>query len=114
MLKPGGLFVLHVHNYWFNVYDPGGPWWFLKSYARSWYDKQWEAGDKYFEYRAIPNMYLHVFTRRELRRAIRAAGFSIVEWIPLDVTRNRQLRCSWLLEGLRANGWIAVCRANVG
>lgn len=114
MLKPGGLFVLHVHNYWFNVYDPGGPWWFINSYLRSWYDKQWEAGDKYFEYRAIPNMYLHVFTRRELRRALRTAGFDIIEWIPLDVTRNRPLRAKWLAEGLRANGWIVVCRKGGG
>jgi ubiquinone/menaquinone biosynthesis C-methylase UbiE len=25
LLKPGGVFVLHVHNRWFNVWSPGRP-----------------------------------------------------------------------------------------
>jgi len=110
ILKPGGVFVLHVHNFWYNLYDPGGPWWLLGNLIQSSLGSHLERGDKYFEYRGIPNMYLHVFTRREIRRALRRGGFRVVEWIPLDVRRNRELRCRWFAESLRANGWIIVCQ----
>ena len=35
MLKPGGVLVLHVHNFWYNLFDPGGPWWVLKILLRA-------------------------------------------------------------------------------
>ena len=78
LLKPGGVFILHVHNYWYNLYDPGGPWWLIKNLLRATFRRDVEAGDKFFDYRRIPNMFLHVFRRRELVRAPRA-GFTIRE-----------------------------------
>lgn len=110
ILRPGGIFVLHVHNYWYNLRDPAGPWWLLKNLVRSVTLRDIEAGDKFFEYRGVPNMFLHVFTPSELRRALRSAGFQIVESIPLDNKRNRALRWPWWLGRLRANGWIIVCQ----
>lgn len=110
IIKPGGALVLHVHNYWYNLYDPGGPWWLLANLARSLFDRQMERGDKYFTYRGVPNMFLHVFTRREMRAAVRRAGFQIREWIPLAPQRYSVLSHKWFCESLRANGWIIVCR----
>ena len=68
-----------------------------------------EAGDKFFDYRGIPKMYLHVFRRGEIRSDLRRAGFRIREMIPLDVRRTRGLRWPWLFHRLRANGWVIVC-----
>ena len=110
-MKPGGLFVLHVHNFWYNLFDPGGPWWVLKSLLRAMLPGEFEAGDKFFDYRQIPNMYLHVFRRRELLAALRHAGFRIVELTRLDPRRVKALRWPWLCGDLRANGWIVVCEA---
>jgi hypothetical protein len=83
----------------------------LKSLVRSLVARDFEAGDKFFDYRRIPNMYLHVFRRRELIGALRRAGFRIVELIHLDPRRTRALRRPWLFGDLRANGWIVVCEA---
>lgn len=66
------------------------------------------AGTLLFDYRRIPKMYVHSFTRGELVRDLRAAGFRVRRLIPLDVTRQRPLRWPWLFGRLRANGWIAV------
>jgi ubiquinone/menaquinone biosynthesis C-methylase UbiE len=108
ILRPGGLLVLHVHNLWYNLFDPQGRAWLLGNLWDSWRGRcQW--GDKVGDYRGIPNMYLHVFRRGELRRLIRAAGFAIVEWIALDTVRRHPLKCPWFFERLRANGWIVVC-----
>jgi SAM-dependent methyltransferase len=110
ILKPGGRFVLHVHNFWYNLRDPAGPWWVVKSLLRSLVTRDFEAGDKFFDYRQIPNMYLHVFRRGELRRLLRGAGFRIVEFIRLDPQRFRALVRPWFFGDLRANGWIVVCQ----
>jgi ubiquinone/menaquinone biosynthesis C-methylase UbiE len=110
ILKPGGPFVLHVHNFWYNFYDPGGPAWVLGSYLRALFDRLWEPGDKYFLDRGVPNMYLHVFTQGEITRALRMAGFRIRQVIPLDSRRHRPLRAPWVFGRLRATGWILVAQ----
>jgi len=112
MLKPGGVLVLHVHNLWYNLYDPGGPWWLLKNLWRAAVHRDIEAGDKFFDYRRIPNMFLHAFRRRELIGDLRRAGFRIRELIRLDPRRHRPLRFPWLFGDLRANGWIVVCQTS--
>lgn len=112
MLKPGGKLVVHVHNFWFNLRDPGGPWWVLKNFAeagrRGDIAHNIELGDKYFPYRGVPDMYLHVFRAGELRRLFRRAGFKIHRWQPLEVTRRHGLKWPWAFQSLRANGWIVV------
>lgn len=109
MLRPGGLFVVHLHNRWYNLFDLQGRAWLLSNAWQSLRGKA-EFGDKVFDYRGIPNMYLHVFTRREMRRELRRAGFEIVELTALDTQRRHALPRPWWLGRLRANGWIAVCR----
>ena len=109
IVRPGGVFVLHVHNYWYNLRDPAGPWWLLKNLLRSTFVRDIEAGDKFFDYRGVPNMFLHVFTPSELRGALRRAGFRVVETIPLDIQRHRPMPWRWWFGRLRANGWIVVC-----
>lgn len=110
ILKPGGKFVLHVHNRWYNLFDPQGRVWLAKNLLASLVRRDQEPGDKFFDYRGIPNMFLHVFTRRELTSDLRRAGFRIVELIALDTERRHALRHPWLFGRLRANGWIVVCQ----
>jgi SAM-dependent methyltransferase len=114
ILKPGGRFVLHAHNVWFNLYDPGGPWWVLKSLFASAARKEVEFGDKFFPYRGIPSMFLHVFRRGELTGLLRRGGFRIERIVPLDVVRRHPLPRPWLFGRLRANGWIIVCQKGLG
>lgn len=110
ILKPGGKFVIHVHNRWYNLFDPQGRWWVLRNLFASWLLRNQEPGDKFFDYRGIPNMFLHVFTRHELAADLRRSGFRVVEWIALDTQRRHALARPWLFGRLRANGWIVVCQ----
>jgi len=110
ILKPGGLFCLHVHNTWSSLFNPAGRAWLARHLLALPFRRKLELGDKFYPYRAIPNMFLHTFTRGELVRELRRAGFRIRELIPLAVHRQRPLRWAWLFGRLRANGWIAVCR----
>jgi SAM-dependent methyltransferase len=110
ILKPGGRFVLHVHNRWYSLFQPQGRGWLLKNLLRSAVQRDVEAGDKYFAYHGVPNMFLHVFTRSELLRDLRTAGFAVERVIPLSIERRRALRMPWLLGRVRAGGWIVMCR----
>jgi len=109
ILKPGGLLVFHVHNRWYNLFDPQGRVWLAENLLES-FRGRCEWGDKIGDYRGIPNMYLHVFTRGELKRLVRDAGLQIREMISLNTTRQHALAYPWLLGRLRANGWIVVCQ----
>ena len=110
ILKPGGLFVIHVHNFWYNLFDPLGRRWAIKHLLGAPFSRDLELGDKFFRYRGIPNMFLHTFGQSEFRRALVDAGFTIDRFLPLHATRQRPLPFPWLFGRLRANGWIAACR----
>jgi ubiquinone/menaquinone biosynthesis C-methylase UbiE len=110
ILKPGGLFVVHVHNVWFGLFDPISRGWLARQLVCSLLGPETELGDKFFDYRGIPKMFLHTFTRWEIVGELRRAGLRLEELIPLAVTRQRPLRRAWLFGSIRANGWIAVCR----
>lgn len=110
IMKPGGLFVLHVHNLWYHLFaSPADRRWLVRHLVRRAVRRDVEWGDKTLTYRGIPDMFLHTFTRRQLNRALSAAGFRIVRRIPLAPSRLRPLGCRWFFESFRANGWIVVC-----
>jgi SAM-dependent methyltransferase len=109
IVKPGGLFVMHVHNYWFNLFDPLGRRWLVKHFFERLKDRSVEPGDKFFPFHGITQMFLHTFKQSELRRELRAAGFRFREWIPLGVDRQRPLSYPYCFGRFRANGWIVVC-----
>lgn len=109
ILRPGGLFGLHVHNLWYNWNDPIGRRWLLWDVARRlWRSK--EAGDKVqAQYRGIPNLRLHLFTRREIRRLLTSHGFEIIDQTALAPDRSGPLD-SKLVGWVRANGWLILAR----
>ena len=109
ILKPGGLFVVHVHNVWFGLLDPVSRAWLVRQLLRALVRRDVDLGDKFFDYRGIPKMFLHTFTRRDLVQSLTDAGFRLRELIPLAVTRQSPLRHPWFFGSIRANGWIAVC-----
>ena len=110
ILKPGGMFVVHVHNRWRNLFDPQGRRWLVRNLLWERSRGTLEAGDKFFPYRGIRDMYLHVYTRPEFVGDLRRAGFQVERLVALDTARRHALRFPWLLGRIRANGWIAICR----
>lgn len=108
MLRPGGRFIVHAHNRWAALRDPGG----LRHLAASWWrarrDRDADFGDRIYAYRGLPNMFLHSFGRRELWNDLRSAGFAIDRTIPLNIRGDAAPRASWWLPGLRAGGFIVV------
>ncbi len=110
ILRPGGLFVLHVHNAWNRLMDPDGRRWLAVNLLESLRGCDVELGDKFFDDRGISKLFVHSFRQGELTSDLRRAGFKLLRLIALSAERRRPLRWPWLMGRLRATGWIAVCR----
>lgn len=110
ILRPQGLFFIHVHNRGLWLSDPGGIRKTLTEWARSKVDSVWELGDRVYAYRGLPSMYLHIFSERELRQDLKACGLKIRSFHRLNHRSDGYLRSRWLPH-VRSGGFIAVCFA---
>jgi SAM-dependent methyltransferase len=108
-LKPGAPFILHAHNRYHSLWDPTGPAWLVRTRWKSLVDKNWEFGDRVYAYRGLPSMFLHIFSRGELRMLLSAAGFEKVAFHPINLTGDRLLPETWS-SPLRAGGYFVVCK----
>lgn len=107
LLRPGGTFVLHVHNYWFNLRTPGVRGWLLRDWLGSWLGRP--RGDCPMPaHPPFPAFTLHLFTRREIVRLLRDMGFRIKEIMPLSLRPDGKLACRTLLSGFRAYGFLVA------
>ena len=115
LLRPSGYLVLHVHNLWRHAASPAGRRWLLRDLSKRLRGNP-TAGDSQYDYRGIPRMYHHSFTRSEIKRALTEANLHVVEMIPLapssDDTTARGDEM-WLgLRGpfvnFRATGWLIL------
>lgn len=104
LLRPGGRFVLHVHNYWFNLHDRAGRRWLLR-------DLFHRTGDRPMPpHQGVAGLALHHFTRREITHLLRDAGFRLLEVRPVSARPDGRLPWPWCLGWLRAYGYLIACR----
>lgn len=110
ILKPKGEFLLHVHNLWSSLRDPGGLRWLAASYLRSWYDRNWEWGDRIYVYRGLPKMFLHSFSIRRLKQDLREAGFEIDDVRYLNIQSADYIPRNTNLGRLLAGGFFIAAK----
>ncbi len=108
-VEDAGLFALHVHNRWHNLWDPDG-----RQYLWGAFRARMRGLPEPFQkdmdgYRGIRRLSLYVYSGREVRRVVERAGFRVEEFVYLNRVRNGVLR--GLARGLRSNGFILLCRA---
>jgi ubiquinone/menaquinone biosynthesis C-methylase UbiE len=112
LLRPGGRFVLHVHNRWFNFWDPAGRKWLLRDSLGSWF--RGGGGDRVMlPHQGVAGLTLHHFTRREAVRLLRGAGFRVVEVRPVSLREDGSLPCAWWFGRLRAYGYLLAAERPV-
>ena len=108
LLRPGGKFILHVHNRWFNFWNSEGRTWLISDLVRSCLRLR-DTGDRPMPvHQGIAGLTLHLFTRAEAKRMLREAGFEILEIMPIGLGDNAELGRPWLFPGLRAYGYLCA------
>ncbi len=111
VLKPGGLLMVHAHNLWSNLWHPVGRRFLL---GNLWGLVRGSDAARDFinpTHQGLSQLALHMYSRGELNRDLRQAGFAIDRILPLDTSGN-PLK-GWrrgLVDGLCAAGWFAVAR----
>lgn len=106
VLRPGGVFVLHVHNLWFSLRDRAGRSWLLRDRLGM---TDGERGTRPMPpHLGLAGLALHHYTRREVTDALTAAGFTIVEVEPVSL--SGRLRASWFLGPLRTYGYLVAAK----
>ena len=108
ILRPGGVFALHVHNRWFNVWTRAGRRLLLGDLVGSWLGRHPPGDYEMPPHQGLGSLTMHLFTRREIVRLLRAAGFVIVTVCPVSVTGV--LRHPWWFGRLRSYGYLIAAR----
>jgi 2-polyprenyl-3-methyl-5-hydroxy-6-metoxy-1,4-benzoquinol methylase len=105
LLRPGGKLVLHAHNLWFNLWDRAGRRWLLRYGLGRLLGR--EGGDRPMPpHQGVAGLALHHFTRRELVRLVRGAGFRAIEVVPVSLRADGRLRGPGWLGRLWAYGYL--------
>jgi SAM-dependent methyltransferase len=111
LLRPGGRFVLHVHNRWFNFWDPQGRKWLLRDGFGAVFGRR-EGGNRVMPvHQGIAGLTLHLFTRRESVRLLTECGLRLLEVRPVSLRTDGRLPWPWWFGWLRAYGYLlAACK----
>ena len=107
IVRPGGRLLVHVHNRWAAVREPAGCRGLARSWLASWGDADREFGDSVYAYRGIETMFMHRFSRRELRRDLIATGWRVVRMDAVSIDGSRRIPAGWL-NAIQAGGYLAV------
>jgi SAM-dependent methyltransferase len=110
ILRPGGVFVVHVHNRWFHLATRAG----RRLLIRNFWDAargRGTAGDFLMPpHQGLGAMVMHLFTRREMMRLLHETGFQAVEMRPLTLGADGRMTAPWCLGRLRAYGYLIAAR----
>lgn len=110
LVRPGGTFVLHVHN--------RNSAWLDRPSSRAWLQSAWaslrtkehELGDRVYAYRGLADMFLHTYSLGELRHDLQQGGWRIEKILPLAANSDSELKRPGILPGLRAGGFFAIAK----
>lgn len=108
LIRPGGRFVLHVHNRNSAWRDrPSAAAW-LRSAWSQFRHRDHELGDRTYSYRGLGDMFLHTYSLGELHADLRRCGWRDTTIIPLSILGDGVLEYPAFLPSLRAGGFVAI------
>lgn len=110
ILRPGGVFVLHVHNRWFHLGTVHGRGLLCKDLYWSLFGKGSGGDFLMAPHQGIGGLIMHLFTRREIIRLLTRTGFALIETRPISIRPDGRLTVSWLLPQLRAYGYLIAAK----
>lgn len=110
LLRPGGVFVLHVHNRWFNMWTGAGRRLLAREMLASWLGDVASGDYDMPGHQGVGGLTMHLFTRREIVGMLRACGFVSLTVRPLSLRHDGQLFCPWWFGRLRSFGYLVAAR----
>lgn len=112
IVRRGGKLLVHAHNRWAALGEPGGLRRLTASWLRSAVSGDHEFGDATYAYRGLEQMFLHRYSRRELAADLGESGWRVVDEVPLSPDGSGRRGFGWPPHP-RCSGFLvtAVCEA---
>ena len=104
ILRSGSILMVHGHNYWHSLRQPGGKRWIVHNFFSALRGKC-ELGDRFADYRAVQGLMLHHFSLPSLRRELENAGFAIEATYAI-LEDGKATKTIGRLSQFNAVGWI--------
>src|SRR5438105_1908839 len=70
VLCPGGVFALHIHNRWFNIWTRPGRCLVLADLVGSWLGRRTPGDYEMPPHQGLGSLTMHLFTRREIMQLL--------------------------------------------
>lgn len=109
IVADGGSFVLHVHNVWSAIAEPGGPMRLSGSAWKSLTIPEHDFGDHVYAYRGLSNMFLHRFRWSELERDLSDSGWDVAQKHLVAADGNSFVDAKWYRPD-QVGGFIVVAK----
>jgi SAM-dependent methyltransferase len=104
-LKPGGVFLLHAHNWWVQKATGEGRRWMVRDLVRRAFGRA-DFGNRAARYRVIPDVAIHMFTWPEVERELLKAGLRVRHVTNLDAENAEDLGIGGWTRHVFAGGWL--------
>jgi ubiquinone/menaquinone biosynthesis C-methylase UbiE len=108
LLRPGGVFVVHVHNRWFNVWTRAGRRLLMTDLVSAWLGRRSRGDYEMPPHQGLGTLTMHLFTRREIVGLLRGAGFEVAD--VRAVSPEGMLSRPWWFGRLRSYGYLVAAR----
>jgi len=106
LLVPGGRLVVHVHNRWHGLTQPGGRAWLAASLWR-YLTRGEPLGDRICPaHQGLGRLRMHLFSRRSITRLLRECGLRVTRLVPVGLRADGRLAWPWLAASVRAQGYL--------
>lgn len=107
-LAPGGRLVVHVHNRWHALTQPGGRAWLAASVWR-WLTRGESLGDRVCPpHQGLGRLRMHLFSRRGIVHLLHSCGLRVRRIVPVGLRTDGRLPWPWLAPAIRAQGYL-IC-----
>ena len=110
LVRPGGVFVVHVHNRRFHVWTRAGRRLLWRNWRRSLTGREARGDFLMPPHQGLGSFPMHLFTRGEITEVLRQAGFDVVHVRPLSLGRDGLLCAPWWFGGWRSVGYLVAAR----
>jgi len=102
LLRPGGKFILHVHNRCFHLWTRAG--------RRLLWQNRFGGDFLMPAHLGAGPMAMHLFTKREIVREVRLAGFVANDMRAISLRKDGRMSLPWLVPGVRAYGFLIAAQ----
>ena len=110
-LNPGGVLLIHAHNWWVQKNHNQGIRWMIRDlWRRMIRDKNY--GNRDAQYRGIPGVKIHMFGWNEIESELNRVGLQVKTVVNLNATTAEDIGDGFITQRILAGGWLIEATRN--